>query len=109
MNKQTIKIAGIDISRKVAKWKSYYPDTPLTTSIMFDLAIYIDADYGDDEKKPHSLQELKALKKELLANPEKYKDVHPFVYESCGNNIKDMANFIDNCIYELEHPGVIID
>lgn len=86
-----IIIAGIDITQEAIDW-SKRKNSAFPLHRQFKSAL----------DKAQTVEDLQALKKFLFENEKDLQDIMPSVQESSGDNIKDMAGFIDDCIEEKE-------
>jgi hypothetical protein len=93
MAEKTIKFLEIDITQAVIEGHDT-TDISLSPSDMFNSAM---------RTETLTIEDLKKLKKELLANPEKYKDVCPMLPEESGDNKKDMLSLIALRIHEIKN------
>jgi hypothetical protein len=95
---QKINLAGIDISDNAAEWDENYPDSPYPLRRQFAAAL----------EKAETVEKLQTLKGFLLEHGEELKDVMSYVQETSGDNVKDMAVFIDQCIYNMKNNRKVV-
>jgi hypothetical protein len=95
---QKITLAGIDISDKAAEWNENYPSNQYPLRRQFTAAL----------AKAATIEELQSLKNFLLEHKTELKDVMPLVQESSGDNVRDMADHIDECIYNIKHNRNVV-